>query len=247
MHDFYIDDTERGNRNKEGYLPILGGFTIGKDKYNQLQEVMRRLKQSAGLDKNDPIKWSPGQNDILYANQRSIPNQNDFKETVLKMIGSQDLKIIISIIDTQNLYPTWTYESYRKMALEYLSQRFQHYLMENGVTEINSGQVIIDYPGNSIESSMSRHYHTICCKGCSYIPMKLSLLSNTLYLAHAFSNEGLQIADFIVGSIGYTLKTKCSNYFDLIKSNIRSKDGNMKGTGVIIFPSNSRIADHLFK
>jgi len=57
--------------------------------------------------------------------------------------------------------------------------------------------------------------------------------------------NGIQLADFAVGCIGYTLKHNRKHYFDMIKGRIRSVRGKIKGCGLIVFPSNSTATDFL--
>ena len=245
MYDFYIDDTERGFLKDRDYIPILGGFIIGRDKYQDVRIGLQELKQSFGLNKFAPIKWSPGKNDMSYQEQRNLSDQNQFREAVLNKINEQDITIIVSIIDVKGLFKRRKYEYYRIQALEQLSQRFQLFLQDMNALKEDSGQIILDHPGG-IESKLSRHYREICCNGCSYIDMELPYLSKTLYLAHSFACEGLQIADYIVGVIGYTIKSEDIKYFNLIKDRIRNLNGNTKGLGIIIFPSNSTSVDFFF-
>lgn len=243
MYDFYLDDTEKGMRG-ENYSPILGGFIIKHDNYNELQNNLQNLKEKFGLNRFDPIKWSPGQNDKTYRPQRNISDQNLFRQSVLEFLTNYDLIIIISVIDEDELIKRGSLEYYRSQALEHLSQRFQMFLQK--VERRNKGQIILDYPGHRTESFLSKYYHDICCFGCKYVNMKLSLLSKTLYLSHAFTCEGLQLADYIVGMMGYTIKNQDKRYLDLVKEKIRNYKGNIKGIGIIIFPSNSKKIDFLF-
>lgn len=248
MYDFYIDDTEKGDIKHSGYLPMLGGYIIKKELYDNFLKNIYSIKENFGLNRFSPIKWSPGQNDTTYKDQRNLSNQNAFRELILKEIIKYEISIVISIVDTQLLHKKFSFEYYRCQALEYLVQRFQMFLQwDCGIKKQNSGQVILDYPGDKIESLICKHYREVCCKGCTQLDMQVPLLSKTLYFSHAFTCEGLQIADFIVGAIGYTIKHKDKKYFNLIKNRIRNLNNNMKGTGIIIFPSNSQNIDFLFK
>ena len=246
MYDFYLDDTEKGMPG-ENYSPILGGFIVKNDDYFNLQNGLQNLKEKFNLNKFDPIKWSPGQTDATYRKQRTITNQNLFRNSVLKLLAIHDVTIIVSAIDENELIKKGSLEYYRKQALEYLSQRFQLFLQEKKMGGQNRGQIILDYPGQKTESFLSKYYRDICCLGCKYIEMQLSLLSKTLYLAHAFTCEGLQLADYIAGMMGYTIKNQDKRYFDLVENRIRRYKGNIKGAGIIIFPSNSKKIDFLFQ
>ena len=245
MYEFYIDDTEKGCFNDKEYMPILGGFVASHDEYVKIEQDFRQLKQEFNLNKFTPIKWSPGSKDPIYQEQRSLSDQNQFREAVLRKISENNITIIVSIIDVDGLFKTQKLESYRTQALEQLSQRFQLFFSDPGIKSEDSGQIILDNPGNS-ESKLSRYYREICCNGCTYVDMELKNLSKTLYISHSFANEGLQIADYIVGAVGYTIKTKNKRYFNLIKDKVRNRGGNMKGIGIIIFPSNSTSIDLLF-
>lgn len=246
MHHFYLDDTETGMRG-ENYSPILGGFITDHHDYLRIQEDLQNLKEKFHLNRFDPIKWSPGQTDDTYSHQREIRDQNLFRRSVLELLNENNISIIIAVIDEDKLIKRGSLAYYKSQALEYLSQRFQLFLQEKKTGEINEGQIILDFPGHKTESFLSKHYHDICCFGCKYIDMELSLLSKTLYLAHAFACEGLQLADYVVGMLGYTIKTQDKKYFNLVKDKIRNYKGNIKGAGIVIFPSNSKKIDFLFQ
>jgi len=246
MYDFYLDDTEKGMRGK-GYLPILGGFIMEYNRYPELQNDLWILKERFGLNKFDAIKWSPGQTDQTYRAQRRIPDQNLFRRSVLELLGNYNVTLIISVIDEDELIRRGSLKYYRSQALEHLSQRFQLFLQDKKVKGQNWGQIILDYPGHEKESFLSKYYRDICCFGCKHTEMQLRLLSKTLYLAHAFSCEGLQLADYVVGMMGYTLKNQDKRYYDLVRNKIRNYKGKIKGAGIIIFPSNSKKIDFLFQ
>lgn len=243
MYHFYLDDTEKGMPG-EGFLPILGGFIVKLSDYYELEKELQDLKENFGLNRFDPIKWSPGQTSCTYENQRKINDQNSFRRAILELLARKNITIIVAVIDEDSLIRKRDLKYYRSQALECLCQRFQFFLQENEERDI--GQIILDYPGQKTESFLSKYYRDICCFGCRHIQMKLPLLSKTLYLAHAFSCEGLQLADYIVGTIGYTTKNEDQRYFELVKSRVRVYRGNIKGAGLIIFPSNSRRIDFLF-
>jgi len=110
------------------------------------------------------------------------------------------------------------------------------------------GKIIIEHPGLK-ESDLCEYYREIWLNGSNYptFSMKFTNLAETIYYSHDFSCEGLQLADFIVGSIGHAVENKTYDFICEIKNHIAQKDGKVKGVGIIVYPSNSIIADDLIR
>jgi hypothetical protein len=240
-YSFFIDDTSTGAP-RANYLPILGGIVVEDRFYcNILRQRYYSLKRNFGLSPSDPIKWSPGQSDQKYSAQRSLSRINDLREEVLKLISSPSITIIASIVDENLLNRAYERLFYMKQSIDHLAKRF-HYMLSS--SNLFDGKMILDYPGHNVESKLISWYRHIRLSSASS-GVHLGTLSDSLYYSHCFANDGIQLADFVVGCIGFTLKHKRKHYFNLIKKRIRSVRGKTKGCGLIVFPSNSSSIDFL--
>lgn len=240
-YSFFIDDTSADSP-RVNYMPILGGMVVTDQFYNNtLQRRFRTLKEQFGLSPQDPIKWSPGQSDQRYRVQRSLRRINDLRIEILRLISSPSITIIASIIDENSLVREYDKLFYLKQSVDHLAKRFHYMLSSSNQT---GGKMVLDYPGRDIESVLMNWYRQRRLLGASS-GVQLDTLSDSLYYSHCFACDGIQLADFVVGCIGYTLKNNRKHYFDMIKGRIRSVRGQRKGCGLIIFPSNSTAIDVL--
>jgi len=240
-YSFFIDDTYTGSP-RANYMPILGGIVIADQFYNNtLRRRFHSAKEHFGLTPQDPVKWSPGQSDPRYKAQRSLSRINDLRFEILRLISSPSITIITSIVDENSLCREYDRLFYLKQSVDHLAKRF-HYMLSN--INQTGGRMILDYPGNENESDLMNWYRQKRLLGASS-GVTLNTLSDSLYYSHCFVCDGIQLADFVVGCIGYTLKHNRKHYFNIIKGRIRSVRGKIKGCGLIIFPSNSKAIDLL--
>lgn len=242
MYLFFIDDC----RKEKAKTSLLGGFIISEGRYYSLQNKLWQLKARYGLRKIDPIKWSPPKKPE-FEPQRKIRKQTVFKKEVLNLINNSKVKIIVAVIHEKQGYTKKLRIECLKKSLEFLSQRYQ---MEIQSTS-KKGRLIIDHPGTGgAEIELCKYYKTIWCEGSQYPTFSITLdnLDETVYYSHGYASDGLQIADFTVGAIGHAIETRKYEYIDLIKNRIRrNRTGTIKGLGVVVYPSNSRIADPFIK
>jgi hypothetical protein len=236
MYVFYCDDTDFGHKDK---LRLLGGLLISEDRFAALQERFHQVKVGNGLDAADPIKWSPGQNDSRYEAQRKIANINELRRDVLITIKNSDASLLVSVIH-ENEVSGVSIDFCIRQAVDQLAKRVQYEMQ----AKRSIARIVMDYPGHKHEAGLCEHYRTIWCN-CASSGVKLSKLNNELSYSHCFGSDGLQMADMVVGATGHVLKKSNYIYFDLIKPAFRSYKGKIKGAGLIVFPSNSTIADHI--
>ncbi len=223
-------------------MPILGGLVVTDSFYNgTLRRRLGSVKEYFGLSPSDPIKWSPGQTDLRYRAQRSVGRINDLRQEVLNLVASPSVTIILSIVDEDCLDRSYNRSFYLKQAIDHLAKRF-HYMLS--ASNLSDGKMILDYPGHKQESDLASWYRQLRLLGASS-GVRLDTLSDSLYYTHSCVCDGLQLADFVVGCIGFTLKYRKTHYFKTIKPRVRSVSGKMKGCGLVVFPSNSTVVDWL--
>jgi hypothetical protein len=244
-------------------LAALGGFLIKDDDYLGMRKKCEDIKLSNGLLPTDPVKWSPQSRDKRFAAQRKIKNQNQFKTEILKLIGKSKAKIVVALINTnfksyralkQNKNITKSdlqkiQLDYEKRALEYLAQRVQLELQD--IRKKNDGDekglILIESYDQEKSPQLVEYYKKIWHTGSGEFNMHFSLLFDSIVYSHDFGCDGIQLADFIVGSMCYTIKNSKYHYLNNYKNKVRSRNKKIKGVGIVVYPSNSTIADNIIK
>ncbi|MGB2696252.1 MAG: DUF3800 domain-containing protein [Candidatus Zixiibacteriota bacterium] len=243
MYHFYIDETYKGERGHR--LFAQGGLIVSEGDIPYVQKEFWDLKKRFGLERSDPVKWSPHENEPEYKKQRLIEDQNKFKLEVLKLITKLKVSLITSVIHESELDFTYDITFYQNNALDFIAKRFQYFLRAE--TKIRgdiynpSGLIITDHPGSTRESEMSKHYSKIWHETASN-DVKLCLMRETIFYSHCKSCCTLQLADFVVGATRMKAEDKTNHYFEIIRDRFRQDGGKIIGSGIVVFPSFSHLA-----
>jgi hypothetical protein len=240
MHSFYIDDS----RQERARASILGGFIVEEGAYTALQTRYRTLKTQYDLTPEDAAKWSPPRAPS-FRKQRGLRSQNAFRIDVLKLLAASPIKIVATAIEEQGVYDKDKRHQYLCAALDFLAQGFERELS----AQHSSGRMILDYPGAEHELDMMKHYHQIRLRGSNYpsSSMQLSSLDETIYYSHCITCDGLQLADFVVGALSYSVDRRRYDYIRLLRYRIRKMSGEIKGAGIVVYPSNSLVMDGVIR
>ena len=237
MQVLFLDDSyiESQGRN----ITVIGGFMIDYEKYLDLKDEVIDLKSGYNLLPNNPIKWSPGQTDKRYNAQRKFTSadQKEFKRKVLKKLGNSDILVVACFVDNESGLIRKKIDA-KKRAIEYLSQRFQRQL---GLDDVG---IIISDSFDSENTKIVEHY-----RDRWYDPSysKPESLFDGLLFSHSLGCVGIQLADFIVGSMcsGVRDSSRHFHYVDCYKEKIRKGlNDEIKGYGIIVYPSNSSKLDN---
>jgi len=261
MYLLFLDNSYVESKNLD--LTSLGGFLVKDEDYLKMRKKFEDIKLSNGLLPTDPIKWSPQNNDKRFTAQRKIKNQNNFKMEILKLIGESKINIVIAFINThlksyRNLKKDKKITKsnlqkiqldYEKRALEYLAQRIQLELqdLERKNNDGEKGLILIESYDREKSPQLVEYYKKIWHTGSGEFNMHFSLLFDSIFYSHDFGCDGIQLADFIVGSMCYTIKNHKYHYIDKYKRKIRNRDKKVKGIGIVVYPSNSIVADSLIR
>ncbi|MFN3889615.1 MAG: hypothetical protein ACK4MV_04390 [Beijerinckiaceae bacterium] len=238
----------------------LGGFIIDSGAYSSLSREFRDLKQTYGLKRDTPVKWSPGSDDQRFRLYRSLPNLNQFRRDVLTLLASKDIQVICCFINNEmdqirqmkrlRRISKTDYKriqiSYNQRALEYVAQRFQRELQ--GTRE--RGQIVIEFNSDSeMNSSLGAHYRDFHTNGSGrpHFNIRFPNLEDGLHFSHDFCCDGIEFADFITSSLTTALRSAHYGYVEIFKAKIRNARGQSKGFGIVVYPSASIIADNLIR
>jgi len=242
---------------------MLGGFLIRDNDYLELRKKFEDIKLGFGLKPDDPIKWSPPPKDKRFVAQRKIKNQNKLKLEILDLIGNSKVTIISAFINTNYKLYKELFKSkkinkkdlkgiqmdYEKRALEYLAQRMQLELQDLKRKNNNDqrGLILIESYDQEKSPQLVEYYKKIWHSGSGEFNMHFNLLFDSIAYSHDFGCDGIQIADFIIGSMCYTIKNSKYHYINKYKNKIRNRNKKIKGIGIVVYPSNSTIADNLIR
>lgn len=238
-------------------INCLGGFIIGSSEYEVLVRQLANLKRSYGLSPSNPIKWSPSEGSSRHAPQRSIPRQNEFKKAVLTLLNSAPIKIACvfinsnqNVINEQRRAGLITRSdanrirvSYEIRAVEYLAQRFQMELQQ--ITD-GRGQLIVE-ANSTMSPRIAEEYHKTWHDGSGEFNMQFDRLLDSITYSHDFACAGLQLADFIISSTCHALRSSYYEYIKIYKDRFRRHNNQVKGIGVVVYPSNLSFADNLVR
>lgn len=238
MKLFFIDDVYFKKNGKN--FTAIGGIIIDYKEYLKLRNefVLIKTNSQFNLCCSDAIKWSPDKKDRRYINQANLGKgkQNELKIKVLDLISSKDLKIIACFIDRDSDYCKSEIDAKRR-AIEYLAQRFQWDIQgkDNGIIVCDS--LSTDTP------FLAESYKDIW-----HVPKygSMDCLFDSLFFSHSFGCIGIQLADFVIGSMQSAIKdSRFLHYTEHYKKKIRkSPSDTIKGYGIVMYPSNSPELDN---
>ncbi len=251
LYTFYVDDSYFNTTHKKEKHMVLGGLIVEDSIENILIKAFYRLKEAFNLKKYDPIKFSP-ENKSEYRPQRTISDQNQFKEKILQLVNSHSIAIISAYYhNTSNISTSeMTYQLMNDLLI-----RFQFYIKQKNTDHNSRGCIVLAFPGTKQTSVFSKKYHelknhtaTLHSKNWHSppkIPIELDLLEQSIYFSYEIHNPLIQLADFISGSISFALKNNDDKFFKIIKNKFRNYRGNIKGYGLISYPHYTRVIDRL--
>ncbi len=238
----FIDDS----RMDELGVSSLGGLLVSEEEYSRLQQALRDIKCNLLDDSLAPVKWSPpGESDSLFSRQRRH-DSNQLREQVCDLLGTISGFLIFALIDEQQRRLNRQLRlQYLKQALEFLCQRVEMHC--SGLREHHEITVVAEIPGSGHEGGFSRHFYHIITNGCVYPQFNLALthFNRTMFLSHDYLCEGLQLADIATGAACFAAKGRGQQFLDRFKTKIRRGPRGVKGYGIVVYPSNSFVADSL--
>lgn len=254
LYTLYLDDS-RWEKDGIRYL-CWAGYIVEESQEHNLFSGFRQIKTQNGLNEFDPVKFNPP-NKPEYSPQRRIPSQKGFKEQVLNYLASSGVTCLGGLIEQNGQV---AFDLMARQLIEDIAVRLQFFLQDqirdNGASASSRGCMIAAYPATNQSKIFSDQYNSIMkasakatsssfLRSASQYTVKLTKLEEGLYFSYEPHNLAIQLADFVASSCLFTLKTGKRNYFDIIKPVFREKNGYIKGAGLTVQPSNSRIVDKI--
>ncbi len=230
MNILFIDDTEQSRKRYVG----IGGVILHDDLMGNIFSMFRRTKQVHGIPSEEEIKWSPDK-DSWIAENLVGNNRISAYSAILDLVRIFGGTEIVAVVRRD--MTSYGVAEAKWKCIEFVTERFQFFLQAQ---EDKYGIIIADFPGSGKdEKRLLSDYYQLLDKGTDYVTPS-NLIMNLL-TTESHLNQGLQIADLVVG-ITTAMCTPHSGYaskiWHIVARNLyRSADGIVMGCGLKIYPS----------
>jgi hypothetical protein len=249
---FFFIDEQGSFGGKEDWL-LRGGFLINVEDYLKLNNQIKSLNNRL-FGQSREVKWShiqsaiylktndkPLGREIFYLNSFSINDLNNYLNSFFKIVSDIDIKIIINLsVRSELVRDIKKQESFIKMQLQNLMQRCQFAGQEEGFISI----LVHENENTSKDDKIKKEVYREIINNDSFVK-DYNLIVDNLFIEFSNLNIGIQVADFIIGAIGGTLRnyeTSTRIYTQHLKSKVRRnpKDGSSVGWGILPLPNKNR-------
>lgn len=154
-----------------------------------------------------------------------------------RLIAGLDFTVLAAIIDKHKLLKQYgrSAENPYHLSLSFLMERFSMFLRERG----SLGKIIIESRTKADNDRLFLAYSKIMLEGSSFIQANefQTRIEKLEFVPKKKNITGTQIADLLAYPIATSiLPHRDKQAFNIIKSKFRSKNGEIKGFGLKVFP-----------
>lgn len=216
----------------------LGGIAIRADRWRDVKKRWESCLDDCHWPRTSELKWSgtqsglvpPGTADAAYACLASLP-VSALVTVLYPGMGDDDVRAKF-FADSETVYAT---------ALTFVAERYQKFLSHHHAW----GTIVLDSRRFEEDNHMRRFFDRIHEGGTEF--SGLDRIVDGLLLGPSHHSLGLQLADLVVGATrAAQIKLgDASRYFKQLDPIFMRNpvDGELDGTGLKIFPRDSRPAD----
>jgi len=216
----------------------LGGVAVRADHWRDVRERWENCLEGCGWPRTSELKWSGTQNgqvppataDTAYACLASLP-VSALVTVLYPGMGDAGTREKF-FADSDTVYAT---------ALTFIAERYQRFLSHYD----SWGVIVLDSRRLDEDNHMRRYFDRIHTDGTDF--SDLDRIVDGLLLGPSHHSLGLQLADLVVGSTrAAQIKLgDASRYFRQLDPVFMRHpgDGELDGTGLKVFPRDSRPAD----
>lgn len=219
MANFYCFIDESFDEN----IFVLGGIFIEEQNLSEILLSWQEFKQSIGLEKTDPIKWSLGdrgdEKSIKSKIKTALSSEKDwltsFRMCTLAKIASLDIKLVASLHQDVRWYKKISSNSHISTVefylwgFNFLLQRIWWQVKDK--KNVQNVFIILDKPPESkkfkgSETRICKSYQDACENGfhfddSSISPLREYCFFESIFFAKSDFHSFIQIADFCIGAI----------------------------------------------
>lgn len=239
MHLCFIDESgtppDRPNPNRPYFT--LGAIIIEDKDWRKIANDVRGFCTSNGL--RGELKWrffsphnSSAENPMLG---KSADERKELSRQFARLIGKSPVTIIACVTDIQAAFQYGSVSNQQQLyhfAYKPLSERFQYFLQD----QKSLGITICDHRGRDNDRLFRAHHDTLT-NGAGGVISGYNRFVEGLFLQDSCHSIGIQLADFVAGSIHRAYSTTDGELAGILKSRIRRKpDGSIAGHGLIHHP-----------
>lgn len=216
----------------------LGGVAVRADRWREVKERWESCLDGCGWPRTSELKWSgtqsglvpPDTSDAAYACLAALP-VSALAAVLYPEVGDDDIREKF-FADPETVYAT---------ALTFVAERYQRFLSHHD----SWGAIVLDSRRFEEDNHMRRFFDRIHEGGTEFTA--LDRIVDGLLLGPSHHSLGLQLADLVVGATraAQFAPGDATRYFRQLDPIFMRHpvDGELDGTGLKVFPRDSRPAD----
>lgn len=270
MRTYFVYSDEYGSyvkEPKENFLKshpfyIRSVVILDSEEWRKFDQKIRKLKDQYKLPSKKEIKWS-----YLWSLQshekssKPITEKDayyflkdtdyhiliDYVEDCIKTYSELNYRNIFFTITENASMPRTSEEDVYKMHLTNIAQRVQYQLQ----AKQDLGVVFMDTVNKNVDNLIKNAWHEIYCDGDfvkNYTCIKCSA-----YIEYSHQSPGVQLADYIAGTIGSYFKSKNTDSYEhglkmfneYIEPNLRRENNTIVGYGALNVPTQRAFKEKL--
>lgn len=239
MHFCFVDEsgTPPSQPNPERPYFTLGAVIIEDVAWRGIANSVHGFCTSNGLQ--GELKWryfsphnSSADNPMLG---KSAEQRKSLSLSFARLIARQDLTIVACVTDIGAAYQYASVSNQQELyhfAYKPLSERFQYFLQDHK----SVGIVIADHRGRDSDR-LFRAHHGALTQSAGRAISRYGRFIEGLFLQDSCHSIGIQLADFVAGTIHRAYSTKDGELAALLKKKFRcDQNGSIQGHGLIHHP-----------
>ena len=220
---------------------VFGGVILRSSEWKKVQSYLNRLKTKYSIPIDQELKWG----NLI---RRSGPAAGLTSDDILRFLGDlapavkpfvTGVATVVFKAEAAAQYPYIRNEDdIYNSGLRYCLQRFGNFFSDNpGIRD--EAIVVGDHRDDKKDNRLRKHYEELVYLSRTFHG-DLSRVIEGLFVQVSHFSIGVQLADFLVGSIYQLYEKGKPQYFDILKGWMRSKNGTYMGYGLAEFPRKNK-------
>ena len=232
------------NKDKNGLVQntskyfVLSGFMIDADEILNIEEKMRDIKLKYCLNPYHEVKWNTRYKDIGL----DLDKIMCMKKEIMAIVKKYKNSVIGIIMDKEYCYKNKDFiknhNDLYSVALHLLMERCCMEITDrNGRDTVIPAMLFADSRKNDSNNKLDIELQTsyLRAKNMGTHFVKFPNFCDTLIFVDSDYSAGIQVADFCAGAIFRKYEKEDSEFFDILKTSIRTHNGRIEGAGIKIY------------
>jgi hypothetical protein len=236
MYFVFVDESGNpGEPKQNNEYFTMAGVVVHDSQILDMEKAIVRNKTNHGLSRDEEIKWNTKYGKVGL----SLDDFISYRENLYEIINEYASTIVGTVIYKTEAYKK-SYinnpEDVYKNSLFYMMERIHYYLEDDAEPEPTV--FVLDSRKNNknkkLDKMLARAYRRALGQGTYYTDF--IHFSRNVFFSDSEDSIGIQLADHCAGPIYRVVAEDKTDWYDLIKHKVRSKDGQKIGYGIKIFP-----------